>query len=114
MDKINDYQTKIVALLKEYSHQYDAKKYPELKDEVICDYQNNHFQLITSGWEEARYRYIISFHFHIKEDGKVWLLVNNTDVRIAEELVKKGIPRTDIVLGFQRPMHRQFTDFAAA
>jgi hypothetical protein len=113
MDKIKDYQAKIVALLKEYSQQYDAK-YPELKDEVICDYQNNHFQLVTSGWEDNRYRYIISFHFHIKEDGKVWLLVNNTDIRIAEELVIKGVPRTDIVLGFQRPIHRQFTDFATA
>jgi XisI protein len=113
MDKINDYQTKIIALLNEYICQYDAKN-PELKDEVICDYQNKHFQLVTSGWEDNRYRYTISFHFHIKNDGKVWLLVNNTDVRIAEELVNKGVPRTDIVLGFQRPIHRQFTDFATA
>lgn len=39
---------------------------------------------------------------------------NNTEVRFAEELVKQGVPREDIVLGFQPPSIRPFTDYAAA
>lgn len=46
--------------------------------------------------------------------GKIWLMVDNTDVRIAEELVDRGVPRTDIVLGFQPEEVRKFTDYASA
>jgi hypothetical protein len=112
MDKISNYQEKIVSLLREYASKY--AKFPDLKDQLICDYESNNFQLVTVGWDVVGYHYIVNFHFHITEEGKVWLLVNNTDIRIAEELVTHGVPRTDIVLGFQNPEVRPYTNFAAA
>ncbi|NUO01412.1 MAG: XisI protein [Saprospiraceae bacterium] len=35
-------------------------------------------------------------------------------VRIAEVLVSKGVPQTDIVLGFQPQAMRAYLDYAAA
>jgi XisI protein len=82
--------------------------------QVIEDTKNHHYQLIETGWEDTRYIYRTLFHLDIKVDGKVWLLINNTDVLVAEDLVKKGIPANDIVLGFQ-PLHvRPYTGFAVA
>ncbi len=37
-----------------------------------------------------------------------------TEMRVAYELVDRGIPKEDIVLGFQFPALRQYTDFAIA
>lgn len=37
-----------------------------------------------------------------------------TEEGIANELVRAGIPREDIVLGFQHPEMRKYSDFAAA
>ena len=43
--------------------------------------------------------------------GKVWIESNGTDARIGEELVAAGIPRQDIVLGFQPAAVRPLTWF---
>ena len=111
--KIKKYQTLIVDLLKSHISSYNLTN-PELQDQLICDYQSNNFQLVTTGWANNKYHYIVNFHFTIKPTGKIWLLANNTDIRIAEELVEKGVPCVDIVLGFQQPQFRQYTNFATA
>ncbi len=110
--KIKKYQQLIVELLESHQSSYNATN-PELQDQLICDYQSKNFQLITTGWSNNKYHYIVNFHFQIKLDGKIWLMANNTDIRIAEELVEKGVPRMDIVLGFHQPQYRQFTNFAS-
>jgi XisI protein len=82
--------------------------------QVVTDFKNNHFQLVETGWFEKRFIYQVVFHFDIKPNGRVWILVNNTDTLVAEELIKKGIPSTDIVLGFHPAHARQYTGFAVA
>jgi hypothetical protein len=47
-------------------------------------------------------------------DGKVWIQHDGTNRPVADELLAAGIPRDDIVLGFQPPDLRKFTDFAKA
>jgi hypothetical protein len=42
----------------------------------------------------------------IKPTGRVWLQHDGTDLHIAELLVQKGIPKSDIVIGFQAPHAR--------
>jgi hypothetical protein len=48
------------------------------------------------------------------KEGKIWLQQNLTDQNPAEELVKKGVPRTDIILGLQAPYKRAYTDYGVA
>lgn len=110
MEKIKKYQEIITALL----HEYANSNTPGMVDQVILDNLGNHFQLVTSGWQDGKYIFLPLFHLDIKPDGKIWLMVNNTDVRIAEELVQRGVPRTDIVLGFQAEALRAYSDYAKA
>jgi hypothetical protein len=110
MEKIKQYQQIIASTLKEYA----TSNVPGMEDEVLLDFENNHFQLVTVGWNEGKYLFLPLFHLDIKPDGKIWLMVNNTDVRIAEVLVTKGVPRMDIVLGFQPQAIREYSDYAAA
>ena len=44
----------------------------------------------------------------------MWIQQNWTDIEIADEFVEKGIPATDIVLGFQPPYARPYSGFAVA
>ncbi len=113
MDKITIYQQILKQILIDYADPYDPEN-PELHDHVICDKESGNFQLVTVGWEKNHFHYIVVFHFWIKPTGKIWLMANNTDIRIAEELIKRGILREDIVLGFQSPLVRPFTDYAIA
>ncbi|MHC5597432.1 MAG: element excision factor XisI family protein [Nostoc sp.] len=47
-------------------------------------------------------------------DEKIWIQQDGTEVEIANELVESGVPREDIVLGFQLPSLRKYTDFAVS
>lgn len=112
MQKIEKYEQIILSVLEEYKA---IKPFNEAIEKwVIADTEHHHYQLLYSGWQGMQFVHFIVFHFQIKSDGKVWLLVNQTDVKIAEELVERGIPKSDIVLGFQPPQYRQFTEYAAA
>ncbi len=109
--KIKAYQLIIESFLQEEA---DSKTIPGIEFQVITDLRNHHFQLVETGWYEKRYIHQVVFHFQIKPDGKVWIWANNTDVLVAEELMRRGIPASDLVLAFHPVSVRQYTGFAVA
>ncbi|HOY20375.1 MAG TPA: XisI protein [Haliscomenobacter sp.] len=109
--KIKKYQQVLEAFLQEEA---DSKTIPGIEFQMITDTRNNHFQLVETGWFEKQFIHSVIFHFQIKPDGKIWLFANNTDMQVAEELVKRGVPASDIVIGFHPQSVRQFTGFAVA
>jgi hypothetical protein len=46
------------------------------------------------------------------KDGKIWIQWNSTEVDIGQELVELGVPKKDIVVGFQPLYMRQMTEYA--
>ena len=114
MEKINKYRNLIVGLLNEYATIQPANM-AEYENQVIIDDAHQHYQLLTTGWsKKGQFIHLINFHFDIKPTGKIWLMANNTDVLIAQELVNAGVPKDDIVLGFQPPSLRPQTEYAVA
>ena len=114
MEKIKKYQEIVVNLLREYASDYKNDPKDELEDEVICDFVGNHFQLLTVGWQNNRHVFIVNCHLDIKPNGKIWIMANNTDILLADELKNQGIPASDIVLGLKAPNIRQHTGYAVA
>ena len=47
----------------------------------------------------------------IKND-KIWIQHDGTEAVLADEFVKLGVPKEDIVLAFHSPYRRQFTGLA--
>ena len=112
MDKITYFQKAIRALFKKHQYCVDVNDNDVLRDEIIEDTLHHHYQLITVGWKNERYFFAPLFYVHIA-NNKVWLLQNNTEWRIADELMELGVDRQDIILGFVEPSLRQYSDFAA-
>jgi XisI protein len=110
MDKIAKYQQVISGLLNEYAA---IKKTvtPDIKAQVMMDRENNHYQLLSLGWHNNRFVYNVSFHFDII-DEKIWIQQNNTDVLIADELMERGVEKSDIVLGFISEKARGYSGYA--
>jgi XisI protein len=110
MDKVAEYQHVICTLLKEYA---GIKKslMPNVKNQMMVDKENHHYQLLSIGWHRDRFVYTVAFHFDII-DPKIWIQQNNTDRLIADELCEMGIPKSDIVLGFLQEAVRIHTGFA--
>lgn len=114
MSKIENYQQIVMSILEEYAS-YPAVDTQNTDNQVIADFKRNHFQLVRIGWDEDEdFIYNLLFHFDIKSDSKIWIQANWTDTDIASELVKRGVERSDIVIGFQPPSHRPYTGYAIA
>lgn len=112
MDKITKYQKIIIDYLNEFAN--FGKPRSGIEKQVLVDCVNNHFQYVTTGWQDrSTFVYIVGLHLDIK-DGKVWIWQNNTDAFVGDDLVERGIPKSDIVLAFHAPQERPYTGFALA
>ena len=113
MEKIARYHDIIIEVLHEHAKIMPANL-PGIEAQVIADAAHHHYQLVHLGWSGSQFVHSVLFHLDIKSDGKIWLQANYTDSLIADELVAKGVPKSDIVLGIQPPYARPYTGFAAA
>jgi len=112
MDKVSKYQNIIVEYLTEWAN--FGTPPPGLEHQVIVDRENNHFQWVTTGWlQNKEFVYIIELHLDIKGQ-KIWIWQNNSDAMVADDLMERGVSKSDIVLAFHAPQDRALTGFAVA
>jgi len=87
--------------------------YGELKTKLIISQDLNNYLLITQGWEND-----VRVHGCLVDieiiDGKIWIQRDGTEYGIANELVLAGVPKDDIVIGFQPPELRPFVEYAVS
>ena len=107
MATLIDKQTLIQELLTDY-----AKTGRDDGTQLIFDTVRHHYQINQAGWRDGRHReYGVIVHVDII-DGKFWIQWDGTEPGIADKLVEQGVPKSEIVLAFQMPFKRQFTEFA--
>lgn len=109
MDRVTEYRQHVQELINRYAAQ--RPKDESVETQVVVDTEHDHYQLLNVGWEDEHRIYGCVLHIDIKEN-KVWIQQNNTEHRVADELVELGIPKHQIVIGFHSPYKRQFTEFA--
>jgi hypothetical protein len=109
MDTLNHLQKSAMRVIEEYAASRNTA--PDIETELIFDTKNNHYQLVTVGWQNGKRVHGIVLHLDIR-DGKIWVQHNGTEVDIAECLVETGISKDEIVLGFHTPFLRKFTEYA--
>lgn len=108
--------TRYKAIIEEVlSHQASIKisNLPAIERQLVIGEGKEQFILLHVGWQDKRYVHGLVIHVQIK-NGKVWIQEDMTDIDIASKLIEKGIPKSDIVLGFVAPYARSIEGFAAA
>lgn len=115
MDKLTEYRTKLKEVLLEYAaNDINQKRHPdEMQLRLIMDTEHDHYQVLYAGWRNDRQIFSVVFHFDII-DNKIWVQRNISDYDIIEDLERKGIPKSDIVLAFHAPSMRAYTEYATA
>jgi hypothetical protein len=107
MGQLDKYRAIVRRLIEEYANYTPA--HGDIRTEAVVDTEHDHYEVMEVGWDGKRRVHGSIIHIDIR-DGKVWIEYNGTDAEIGEELVAAGIPRQDIVLGFQpadvRPLTR--------
>jgi hypothetical protein len=108
MDKLTHYRELIRRELEGYTAW--TKPGEGIRTEVVFDPVLDHFELVESGWQGRRRIHVVLFHLDII-DGKIWIQYDGTDRPIAEELVRAGVPKEDIVLAEKPADVRPFTGY---
>ncbi len=98
MEKLKKYQQVLLSFLEEYAAINYANA-PHLEQQVLADLTRNHFQLVNIGWHKKQFVYDVVFHFDVKDD-MVWIQQNWTDIKLTDELTRRGIAPSDIAVGF--------------
>ena len=111
MDRTDEYRAIVKRLLQEVAEMTPSED--EIRTEFVCDDALGHYQVGQVGWENKRRVDDVFVHIDVC-DGKVWLQHDGTNLRIAEDLIRAGIPREHIVLAFHHPSRRADTEFAVA
>lgn len=111
MDRVEEYRQYIQKILTDYAAIPVANG--KIDTQTIFDTLQDHYQVLNIGWDGYRRVHGCAIHLDII-DGKIWVQHNATEIRIAHKLVEMGIPKKDIVLGFQAPDMREHTGFGVA
>ena len=111
MDQLTHYRQIIEQLLLELARRRPANS--NLAYKTLFDRQADSYALAAIGWQGARRIHHFVIHIEII-DAKVWIQADNTDLDIAAELERAGIPKHEIVLRFHPPHVRPLTEYAAA
>ncbi|HZG40919.1 MAG TPA: XisI protein [Nodosilinea sp.] len=109
MADVTHYRQLVQELLQAYSN--ITANHEAVDAEAIFDTDRDRYQVVHVGWSNKHRVYGCVLHIDIK-DGKIWIQHDGTEGGIANELVDRGVPKHDIVLGFHSPFKRQFTEFA--
>jgi hypothetical protein len=114
MDKITKYRQIIVDVLTEYaSIPVNTIGGAEIENQLMIDPVNDHYQILSIGWEGSKRAYYPIFHVDIK-DGKIWIQEDASDADLTSTLEERGIASSDIVLAFHAPYKRPYTGYAVA
>ncbi len=111
MDTLNKYREIVERLLVEAAAM--TREYDYFKDRTVFDRNSDNYLIIREGWDKSRRVYGIVVHIEIR-DGKIWIQEDGIEHGIATDLEEAGVPKSDIVLGFQPPNVRPHTEYAVA
>lgn len=112
MDKTSRYRSILEEFLRTRAAAGIATE-PGAEPHLIIDPEKDEYVLMWIGWSGYKYMHGIMFHLQII-DGKVWIHEDRTDIDIAGRLVERGIPKSDIVLGYVSPEVRESGGYAVA
>jgi hypothetical protein len=78
---------------------------------AVCDDRAGRYALVSYGFDGSAYGSYCVVYLEIKND-KIWIQSDHLENGIATDLVREGIDKEQIVLGFREPKLRPYTGFA--
>lgn len=111
MDTGLDYAQISKRVLIDYLDFYKGLGFSSIRP--LFDDHHQSYMLLDIGWYGKKYIHNATIHLEVI-NGKIWIQHDDTEAGVATTLEEHGVPRSDIVLGFQPPDMRQHTEFAVA
>lgn len=111
MDKLTYHKNLLAELVHEWGN-FGSTLEPKIDTVIIADHVSGNYILMSVGWRHHKRIHFIVFHARL-HDGKIWIEKDNIDPSITEELLQRGVPREDVVFGWNLPPERAMMERAA-
>lgn len=111
MDKLTQYQNIIKQILTEYQRISSKVTVVDVDEVLMFDDERSQYLWFNIGWKQGKRVKGISVYIRIKNE-KIYIEEDFTEEGIATELMRLNVPTSDIVLAFQPPEVRKYTEFA--
>ncbi len=111
MDKLSGYKMLIKQSMSDYAKSLKSSPPSDLEVSLIFDDERGEYVLFETGWQDKRHIRLVPLYVRLHQD-KIWIEEDMTEEGIATYFLEHGVPHQDIVLGFQPPQMRQYTEFA--
>jgi hypothetical protein len=113
MDQLENYRSLVKKILTEHDHLANCSSKKKYQTCLVFDENHDHYLWMSLDW--VNNKRINNTHVHIRiKNQKIYIEEDWTEEGIANELLREGVPKDDIVLAFQDPESRKFTEFAIA
>jgi ribosome-interacting GTPase 1 len=99
MDQLNHYRELIKKILTEYYELDLRSPQPNVEVMIALDETHDQYLWFQMSWEGKRRVREVLAHLRI-QNGKIWIEEDWTEDGIAADLIRSGVPRSNIVLGF--------------
>jgi len=113
LNRLNHYRSIIKLIPQQHADLMNSQPVPGEMVDYIFDEQRDQYLLLKYGWPRGKHAHYTKVHARIS-DGKIWIEEDMTEDGVGTELVQASVPKEDIVLGFNPPELRPYTEFAVA
>lgn len=113
MDKLEKYRELIKNYINYHVEIFSKGESSGVEEIAVFDDEGGNYQWLSVGWQNGERAFYIILYARL-HNGKIWIEEDVTEYGLGNELVEKGVPKSDIVLAFHLPQMRELTDFAVA
>lgn len=113
MEKLENYKSLIKKVLYYYIELENKHPEPGFEYFLVADDVTGNYLWKTIGWEKSDHVDLTTVYIRLKND-KIYIEEDWTEEGIATDLLREGVPASDIVLAFHEPAMRKYTEFAVA
>ena len=110
MDTLERDRDLVERILCECAHFYAS---PKARTLTVFDRVHDQYIILDEGWDGFQRIHVAWVHVELAE-GKFWIQRDGTQEGIAVDLVNAGVSKESIVLAFQHPSRRRYSEFAMA
>jgi len=109
MDSRMKYQSVIKKVLQRYASY--PSPHTDIHSRLALDDEHGSYALLQAGWYGDEYLHGAIIHIDLIE-GKIWVQYDGTEDGVALDLIREGIAKEDIVLGFRPPEVRPYIELS--
>jgi hypothetical protein len=113
MDRIIERKKIVKEILEEVGKIRTTSRFL-MRTQYLFDDEHGQYMLYKYGWGNQGRIYGNVAHFEITADGKIWVHHDGTSLELVQQLLDKGIPKSEIVIAYKPEYVRGELGFAVS